>query len=577
MTAPADTSLHRLAVVTAGLAGAFVLVVAGLLVWLHAGATTNDPWKSPQLLTLKEQLRAAPRDEAVKAKIRDLDFEFRQRYVQRLRLGATGGWLLVAGTVVFVVGLQTAVATRRELPQPKPDPQAAAHRALSAARSRRAVALAGGVTGLAMLAVAWGVRSHFDTLAAKGATIAAAPQADPLPPPEEFARHWPRFRGPDGSGTVAAQDVPVQWDASTGAGLAWKTAVPLPGFSSPIVWGNRVFLTGATRTERAVFCFDAVTGALLWRCAIPVPGGPASRPPDLSDDTGYAASTPATDGRHVYAIFGHGDLTAVTYAGTIAWTKALGAPKNPYGLAASLGVWQGRVFVQYDQGDSGASTSRLYAFDGASGRIVWEKPRASGSAWASPIVVEAAGKTQLITLGIPFAIAYSVADGAELWRAKVMDGEVTPSPILAGGLILAVNPGHALYAIRPDGTGDVTATHVAWQTEESVPDIGSPVSDGARTYVVNSGGELLCFDHKAGAKLWGKDLEAEAHASPVIIGNRIYVTCTNGTTVVAEIGAAYRELARNPLGEKVSASAAVAGGRIYLRGVQHLYGLAVKP
>ena len=577
MTLPAPAALHRLAVMIAGIAVAFVFAVAGLLLWLHFGATTNDPWKSPQLLALKEQLRTAPKDEAVKTRIRELDFDFRQQYVQRLRLGQAGGWLLVAGAVVFVVAAQTSLATRKRLPQPALNPQAAALAARRAHQSRRAVALAGAAFAGAMVAVALGVRSHFATLAAGAKAAGAGPVSDPLPSPAEFARQWPRFRGPLGGGVAGSPEAPLQWDAATGRGVAWKAEVPAPGFNSPIVWADKVFVAGATKEQREVFCFAAADGRLLWRCPIPPPKGPGVKIPELSDETGYAASTLASDGRNVYAIFGHGDLVAVTLEGRVAWTKYLGAPKNPYGHASSLAVWQGRVIVQFDQGEANEARSRLFAFDGANGRQLWEKTRPVGSAWASPIVIEAGGRTQIITLSAPLAMSHAFTDGAELWRAQIMEGEVTPSPIFAGGLVLIVVPGHALIGLRPDGSGDVTASHVAWKTEEAVPDISSPVSDGERVYTVNSGGELLCFETKGGTKVWSKDLDAEAHASPALVGNRLYVTLTNGVTVVAEVGAQFRELARNPLGEKVVASPAVAAGRIYLRGAQHLFCLGGKP
>jgi hypothetical protein len=167
-----------------------------------------------------------------------------------------------------------------------------------------------------------------------------------------------------------------------------------------------------------------------------------------------------------------------------------------------------------------------------------------------------------------------VADGTELWSVKGMEGEVTPSPVFAGGLVLAIKPEHALLAIKPDGTGDVTDTHVAWHAEESMPDVTSPVSDGTRAYAVNGSGEVFCFELKTGAKVWTKELDANVQASPAIFGRRLYVTCANGLTIVAEVGAEYRELARNPLGEQVFASPAFAGGRLYLRGQNHLFCLA---
>ncbi|MBM3853393.1 MAG: serine/threonine protein kinase, partial [Verrucomicrobia bacterium] len=421
-----------------------------------------------------------------------------------------------------------------------------------------------------------GVRSHLTIGPTTAGPAAVAPAAaEPLPPPAEFARHWPRFRGPDGGGT-AAGEAPLQWNAATGAGVAWKTALPLPGHNSPIVWGNRVFLSGATREKREVYCFDATTGALLWQCPLEPPKTAGARG-ELSEDTGYAAPTLATDGRHVYAFFAHGDLTALTFAGRVAWTKALGLPRNPYGHATSLAVWEGRVLLQFDQGESEPANSRLLAFDGATGRQLWEKTRQTAATWATPIVVHAAGRPQIVTLGLPHVVAYAVADGAELWRAEVMEGEIAPSPIFAGDLFLIVVPGHKLVALRPDGAGDVTATHVAWHTEESMPDVTSPVSDGTWTLVATSGGEVVCLANKDGKVAWKKDLDLTVQASPAIFGGKLYVVAANGVTVVCAIGPEFRELARSELGEKVFATPAFAAGRLYVRGVKHLFCLAGSP
>ena len=569
------SAIHRGALATAAVAGAFVLSIASVLLYQHATATTNDPWKSPQLLELKERLQSAPKDEAVKARIRVLDLRFRQEYRRRLQLAASGGWLLLAGSAVLVLALQAAAEAKKRLPQPRPDHEAAVRALRLAAWARRSVAVAGGLGLASMLVVAFGVRSSLDGQAgAVPAGAAATTPAAGLPLPAEFARNWPRFRGPDGGGVAVGTDAPLNWDAASGAGVSWKTAVPTPGFNSPIVWGDRVFVSGATKENREVFCFDAGSGQLVWRCRIELTKAPGAKAPDLPDTTGYAAPTMATDGRRVYAIFAHGDLAAVTFDGKVAWTKHLGVPKNPYGHATSLAVWRDRVIVQYDQGESGPANSKLLAFDGATGRIVWEKARPVSSSWATPIVIEAAGKTQIVTLGVPFVIAYAFADGAELWRAEILDGEVTPSPIYAGGLVMVVNPSNILAAIKPDGAGDVTATHLVWKADDNMPDVTSPVSDGELVYTVNSGGMVTCFEIKAGQKVWEHDLETEVQASPVIVGRRLYVACANGDTVVIENGRAYRELARNKLGEKVFASPAVVGGRLYLRGLQHLFCLA---
>lgn len=575
------SAIHRTALATAAVAGAFVLSIAAILLYQHATATTNDPWKSPQLLELKARLQLAPKDEAVKQKIRALDLRFRQEYRRRLQLAASGGWLVLAGSAVFVLSLQAAAEAKKRLPQPRPDHEAGVRAVRLAAWSRGAVAGAGGAGLASMLAVGLGFPSSLVTTeaarppamaatAGAGAAALTTPAAD-VPTPAEFARNWPRFRGSDGGGVATGPDAPLQWDAASGAGVVWKSAVPVPGFNSPIVWGDRVFVAGATKDSREVFCFDAGKGQLVWRCPVAAARAPGAKALDLPDSTGYAAPTMATDGRRVYAIFPHGDFAAVTFDGKIAWIKNLGVPKNPYGHATSLAVWQDRVILQLDQGDSGPANSKLIVFEGATGKIAWEKARPVSSSWATPIVVAAAGKTQIITLGVPFIIAYAFADGAELWRAEMLDGEVTPSPIYAGGLVLVTNPSNVMAAFKPDGTGDVLASHLAWKAEDNIPDVTSPVSDGERVYTVSSSGMLTCYDLKDGKKVWEHDLETEVQASPVIAGRRLYIVCTNGDTVVLEVGRAFRELARNKLGEKIFASPAVVDGRLYVRGEHHLF------
>lgn len=575
-------SLYRAAVTTAAIAAAFIVGVSAALLYHRFTANSHDPWKSPQLLELKEQLRAAPRDEQVKDRIRELDLKFRERYFRRLTLGRTGGWLLLGGAVILAGALTLAVETRKQPPRPLPDHDAGARALRQAAVSRRAVAIAGATVVAGLLVVGFGVGSSLDRLPAaapRGAPASGAPDAapaTPLPPQTEFMANWPRFRGPLGGGAAAKPDAPLTWSAKSGAGIAWKTPVPAPGFNSPIVWGNRVFLAGATAEKREVFCFDTADGRLLWQRVIEkVPGSPAEGP-HISEETGFAAPTMATDGRHAYAIFPNGDVAAVRFDGTIAWSKNLGVPHNAYGHATSLALWEGKLIVQFDQGEGRPHNSRLIAFDGATGRTLWEKPRTMAASWASPIVIEAAGKTQIITLGLPFVISYALANGSEIWRAEILDGEITPSPIFAGGRVLVIHPDNKMMALKPDGSGDITERPLDWKTEDNIPDVTSPVSNGELVFTVTSRGIVTCFDLQDGKMLWDHDLQTEVHPSPVIAGNRLYVTCTNGTTVVAEAGRAFKELARNDLGEKVFASPAIVGGRMYVRGVKHLFGLAAE-
>jgi len=558
----------------AWIAGLFCLAICATLLFQHATATTNDPWKSPQLLALKSELAAAPKDAQIKTQIRALDLQYRQRFFRRIILDRTGGWLLLGGMLVFLAAARRAADLGRAEPVPQPHPDPAGEALRQAARARWAVAAfavlcAGSVTSVLLNPKK--ESSPKEIAAAASAPKVAAVAANDLPPLTEFQANWPRFRGPDGSGFSPKSTAPVAWDEAAKQGVVWKSAISLPGFNSPIVWGDRIFVSGGNAAKREVYCYNGTDGSLLWQRAIEnMPGSPA-KAPEVMEQTGMAAPTMATDGRRVYAIFANGDLAAVGFDGTLAWSKNLGVPKNQYGHATSLAIWQGKLIVQLDQGDDGASNSRLTAFDGATGKIVWEKARKVPGSWASPIVVEAAGKNQIITAALPSLIAYDASDGAELWRADVLEGEVAPSPILAGGLVCIANPSNKLIALRPDGSGDVTKTHVAWSSEENIPDVTSPASNGELVFYITSSGMLTCLDAKDGSKQWEHDFGTEVQASPGIAGNRVYLVATDGHAWVVEAGRAFKELGKGMLNDKFFASPAFIGGRLYLRGNASLY------
>jgi outer membrane protein assembly factor BamB len=356
-----------------------------------------------------------------------------------------------------------------------------------------------------------------------------------------------------------------------GTNVAWRSAIGAPGHSSPVVWGDRVFITGGTAEKREVFCYNVADGALLWQRAVEnVPGSPP-KAPEVPADTTYAASTAATDGRRVYAIFANGDLGALNFDGSVAWTKYVGPLKNPYGYAASLAVWGNNLFVQLDQGDTTAAGSKLISLRCANGQVLWERSRPVPASWATPIVVEAAGKTQIIALGNPWVIAYTAAEGNEIWRAQLLESEIVPSPVFSDGLVFLFKPGSELFALRPDGAGDVTQTHIVWTNEDNVPDIVSPVSRDGLLFTVTSTGFVKCFENRDGKKNWEKDLDVETQSSPAIAGGQLVVLGKEGALVTLRAGREFQETGRSQLPDKFLASPAFAGGRMFLRGATNLY------
>ena len=574
----AASQAYRMWQITAATAAVFCVVACAAMIFQFARSRSDNPLKSPQLIALKEKLAASPEDEALKLQIRDLDFRLRQRYFHQVSLNNSGAWLAALGFVVMLVGLRRMSTLRRQMPMPGPHPDLAARAARETTGGRRAVLVVAGVVAMSFVVIGATVQTAIPARQADlekllGGGAASTADAATM---EEMQANSPRFRGADGNGFITNANVALTWDEKTGAGVLWKSPVPAPGFNSPIVWKNRVYFSGGDAKKRNVMCFDADNGKIVWDNAVEnVPNTPAEAA-EVPEQCGFAAPTMATDGRRVYAIFASGELVAFTLEGKLAWAKHLGNFKNEYGHAVSLMTWQDKLIVQLDQMKDAAAGSKMFAYEGATGREVWRQLRPQGSAWASPIITMVGGKPQIITFGSQWVIANDARDGNEIWRAELLEGEITPSPIAVGGIVYVTSPSNDIAAVRPDGQGNVTKSHVLWKAEDNIPDVTSPVANGELVFVVNSGGMVTCYDAKDGKKVWEKDLNVEVQASPMIVGKRLFVFTTKGDGFVLEVGREFKQLARNKLEDKFFASPAVANGRMFVRGVKNLYCIGEK-
>ena len=573
------------------IAGVFSLVLASLLTLntyrQHRGPGNGKLHlvEAHELAPLKTALREDPKNEALKQQIRQLDQQLRQDYFRREKLAGRAGWFLLGGVAVFLAALKLAEHLRRPtLPIPNisarpPDPVRTTALA--------AKAVTGTTLALAGLSVAlvWGIGRQWQaslTSSAAATPPNAAASSGPIDPAwfpsaEEVAKNWPYFRGPNGSGITTLPNLPETWDGPTGKNILWQTELGLPGENSPIVWGNRVFLTGATAKRREVYCFDATTGAQLWKEPVSLPQSDSTEAPEVDEGTGFAASTAATDGRRVFAIFANGDIAGFSAEGKRLWARSLGTPENTYGHAASLTLWHNRVIVVFDQGTTREPKSKIMALDANTGEALWSTPRAVANSWVSPIIIKHAGREQIITSADPLVIAYDPATGKELWQAKCMKRDVATSPTYANDLVYVACTDTVLAAIKPDGSGDVTASKIAWQQEETgLPDICSLLCDGPRVYTLYSS-KLYACDALTGKPLWEYETKAAFQASPSLINGRIHILTTKGIMIRGEAGNdGFKELGRCVLGEATGASPAFAPGRIYLRGKKHLFCIGTK-
>jgi outer membrane protein assembly factor BamB len=390
--------------------------------------------------------------------------------------------------------------------------------------------------------------------------------------PEPWAAAWPGFRGPGGVGVATTKDAPETWSPSQG--VLWKTPIPLPGWNSPVVWGDKVFLTGADKTSRKVYCLDAGSGAIVWAKEVP---SSTKELPQIQEDTGYAPSTVATDGRHVCAIFPNGDLVCFDFTGKQVWRHDLGMPANNYGHASSPVVYGDGLLVQLDQGTSGDDgKSLLLALSVDTGKTVWQVKRPVGGSWTTPILVKAGGRAELITAANPMAIAYDPTNGTELWRAQCLNGDCACSPTFGGGFVFTANMGATLSAIRPDMSGDITKTGIAWTSMDDLPDIVSLLSADGLLYMVTTEGVVTCLDAKTGKKQWAQNYNTHFHASPVFASGRVYITEDDGKTHVLASGPSFKELATAGIGEDVRATPAFVGNRVYIRGKASMFCVGAK-
>jgi outer membrane protein assembly factor BamB len=333
-----------------------------------------------------------------------------------------------------------------------------------------------------------------------------------------------------------------------------------------------VFLSGGDPNGLQVYCFDAASGALLWTGdvtrAVPKEG---EEPFEPMEDTGFCASTVATNGRHVCAIFATGDVGCFDFNGRKIWEKSLGLPDSSYSYASSLAMYRNLLLIQYDQGGIEDGLSALMALDTFSGNVIWQTKRPVGNSWSSPVAVSIGDQVQVITCADPWVIAYEPAKGTELWRAKCLAGDIAPSPIYSNGLVFAIEPYSKMVAIRAGGQGDVTKTHIAWSMEDGGPDICSPLSNGEVVFLLATEGLLSCYNASDGKKLWEHDFLEYFYASPSLVGDKVYLLSEKGAMFIIQAGSEYKQLAKCALGEECHASPAFADGRIFIRGVQNLY------
>ncbi len=547
---PSYRWLERLAFAAAVFTALVVLLMLANFIALHR----NDPIHAPALLKLTEELKANPQNEMIKEQIRDLDFLARRAFFSSQHFEQIATYLLAIGAIGTVIAFKTLQVCRERLPYPAANPPKEDLSA-NALWARRVISGAGLLLiGLALsLSLPW--KSPLDTAARKGGPKRTKPGRG------EFERNWPSFLG-GASGHALQAELPTTWDGRTGQGIAWKTEIPKPGRSSPIIWNDRLFLTGADAQAREVYCVDTKTGALVWKHEVNGIQGSPKEPPEVTEDATLAAPTMVTDGTSVFAMFGTGDLIALDFQGKRLWARNLGVPENSYGHGSSLAWAEDTILVQLDQNKNGA----LYGISASTGETKWKTQRTFKASWASPLVTEIAGKPQVILAAAPALASYAIDSGAELWRVECLGHtEVAPSPVHGKGMLYVAADGAGVIAL------DAIKRSTIWKNNEATPGVSTPLVVGELLFYGLNDGGILCRNALTGEKIWEAETDDGFYSSPLLSGDRVYLIDRSGDTHIFSATNKFNLISRPALAEESAANPAVAGKSLFLRGKKHLF------
>ncbi len=392
--------------------------------------------------------------------------------------------------------------------------------------------------------------------------------------PNAFAADWPCWRGPRGDGTCDESGVPLRWSRTEN--IAWTAPIPGKGHSSPIVAGDRVFVTTCIEEEQThvVLCLDRRTGKLLWQQSSPM-----KLQERINKLNSHASSTPATDGKHVWVSFlDHPDMTIVGYdfsTGKETWRTVPGKMLSRHGYSTTVVPFKDTIIINGDQDGDGF----LVALDGATGRERWRTARPNNTrSYCAPVIIEQKGRNQIVLSGSHCVTGYDPETGQLIWIVDGPTEQFVSSPIPVDGLVFMTYgwPKRGICSIDPGGAGNVTQTHVVFNVESRGGYVPSPVAHGRLAYLVNDEGIGVCVDPRTGREIWVERLGRHHSASPVVAGGNVYFLDDQGKCWVVKANDKFELVTVNDLGDETRGSPAISRGQIFIRGKQTLYCVGTK-
>lgn len=603
------------------ISGIFAFLICFLVIANYIQINRLDPVNTEAVNMLVQRLSENPNDEALRNEIRALDLLVRKAYFTNQWQVRTGGYILLISLTVMLISIQL-IRSAQSI-NPEVDESTSENDQFLKKISRKWISLGGGALVLIALVLAFLTHDKLE-YTFKEAAIAAStetteevsnvsnrkvspaaavkkdtpdkeetkeqtpverneePKKEEIPVvtekkeeavvsmakadlPDfvlEARKNFPAFRGPNSLGVAYQKNIPTNWDGATNQNIAWKVKIDYDGYNSPVIWGDRLFLTGADEESRNVYCYNKNTGELLWIKAVKdIPGSP-SKAPDVTEDTGQAAPTATTDGKNVYAIFANGDMIAIDMNGNQVWARNLGVPQNHYGHSSSLLAYEDKVIVEYDHGRS----AKVMAISTADGSEVWSTSRSVKISWASPVIIHREGRAEVVLIADPMVAGYDVQTGEELWKIECTYGEVGPSVAYSDGVIFALNEYASLVAISGGNQ-----PQILWEDFDYLSDVPSPVATKDLLFVVTSYGVVICHNAKTGEKYWEHEFDNGFYASPILAEGKIYLIDREGIMRIYKADKEFELIAEPALGEPTVSTPAFADGQIFIRTEEHLF------
>ena len=539
--------------------GVFTVVIAITILLSLIQLKKLDPVNSPSLQSVKEQFDRDPDNRDKAEQVRAIDLMARKAYFSSRWQVETGSYLLLAGAIVFVFFQRLVAGSEKPARALRPDkPDIISEKV----NSRRYLLISAAAITILAIISSFVLRTR---LPAPGRSSAKAENTETagssgINQPGDV--NYPFFRGEGSRGIAGGTGYPTQWNGTDGTNIRWKTVVPKPGKNSPVIWGDKLFITGAVNGDCEVYCINKKTGETIWTGSGSGFPGASSEVPESDPEAGMAVPTAAVSENEVCAVFGNGNLVCFDHDGKLKWAKNTGIPKGTYGYSSSLVIYDKLLLVQYDSQDK----LSLSGYDLGTGELKWETIRSGRPVNSSPVIANFDGQPQVLINGNPNISAFDPVSGKELWSLPGVSGDVAPSLAVNSKMVFAAQDYFNVIAIRP-GKGGATV----WADNTFTPDASSPVANDKFLFIATGSGDVACYNSEKGDTLWSHYFGEPFYSSPIIADDKVYLLDRSGVMHVVNASGEFHLVAESPMGERTDCTPAFSEKTIYIRTNENLY------